>query len=243
MVIKHLQELGIKKGDQVFMLGNSIRLDFEFMSAQMKELKKMFLYRLLDVSTFKTLFTTIYGREIANFNKEGTHDALIDIEESVAELEFYLSKFIRPLEEVLECEQLKKEGILNSKIQKQKKLLELLDQKESKDGSVFKNAFKLINWIEKNKHITNITELKIYKDILECDRSMALVVMQFLSANVDGVFGMHYHCIQDEKEVMISSNEFEKAISNKGYTPVRMEDGINIEDYNYSNLGYNVYTL
>ena len=102
MIVTHLSDLGINKGDEVFMLGNSIRLDFEFMSAQMKDLKAMFKYRLMDVSTLKTLFTALYGRDIANFEKEGTHDALRDIEESVAELEFYLTRFIRPLSEVIE---------------------------------------------------------------------------------------------------------------------------------------------
>jgi oligoribonuclease len=102
MVVKHINDLGIKEGDNVYMLGNSIRLDFEFMSAQMKAMKKLFKFRLMDVSTLKVLFTTLYGPEIARFEKQANHDALDDILESVGELRFYLDNFIKPVEQVVQ---------------------------------------------------------------------------------------------------------------------------------------------
>lgn len=91
---------GIEKNQSAFMLGNSIRLDMEFLSAQMPTLKEYFHYRLIDVSTLKTILSVIYG-ELADFKKEGTHDALRDIEESVEELHFYLDKFFIPIEKLL----------------------------------------------------------------------------------------------------------------------------------------------
>jgi len=252
MVIQHMTELGINKGDEVYMLGNSIRLDFEFMSAQMKNLKDMFKYRLLDVSTFKTLFTALYGRKIANFEKGGTHDALRDIEESVAELEFYLKHFIKPLDEVVDDfskietkkENDKKRTSLNERIENHKQMLKMLNRDNSNDDNgsmVFSHVLTLIEWIESNEDQYNLTEDYICNDILNCDRTISLIVMQFLSCENRGIFGIHYYCKQNKNEEMISSNEFEKSISNPRYIPSKMEDGIKIENYNYSDLGYHAY--
>lgn len=98
LIIKELEKCGITNNKSAFMLGNSIRLDMEFLVAQMPTLAEYFHYRLMDISSFKSLFYAIFG-EAAKFPKRGSHDALDDIRESVAELEFYLDNFIVTPEE------------------------------------------------------------------------------------------------------------------------------------------------
>lgn len=93
LIISKLEKVGITNNQSAYMLGNSIRLDMEFLVAQMPALEEYFHYRLLDVSVFKTIFGFIFG-EAAHFEKECSHDALIDIKESVAELKFYLDNFV-----------------------------------------------------------------------------------------------------------------------------------------------------
>ncbi len=93
MIIEHLNSNGINKGDKIHMLGNSIRLDFDFMASQMKSLKSHFNYRLLDVSSLHLFFTNLYGANLSTYKKEKAHDALNDIHESMAELRFYIDMF------------------------------------------------------------------------------------------------------------------------------------------------------
>lgn len=92
-IISHFKDHGITDNQSAFMLGNSIRLDMEFLVAQMPALEDYFHYRLIDVSVFKVVFGFIFGKA-ANFKKECSHDALADIRESVAELKFYLDNFV-----------------------------------------------------------------------------------------------------------------------------------------------------
>jgi oligoribonuclease len=94
LAINHLEKNGVTENDEVYLLGNSIRLDMAFISAQMRKLKKRIHYRLLDVSTLKVLLTALYGRDKTNFDKKSEHEALGDIKESVGELQFYINKFI-----------------------------------------------------------------------------------------------------------------------------------------------------
>lgn len=99
LVIGHIEQFGIErdgieKGTAALMLGNSIRLDMEFISAQMPTLKEYLHYRLLDVSVLKEFFTIIFGKEYARVPKQCSHDALSDIRESVMELEYFLDNFI-----------------------------------------------------------------------------------------------------------------------------------------------------
>lgn len=93
MVVKHLKEIGVNKENLGFLFGNSIRLDIEFIVAQMSELDDVLHYRLFDVSTLKTMFHFMFG-DAASFDKKATHDALDDIRESRDELQFYLDNFI-----------------------------------------------------------------------------------------------------------------------------------------------------
>ena len=94
LAINHLEKNGVTENDEVYLLGNSIRLDMAFISAQMRNLKKRLHYRMLDVSTLKLLFNEIHGRDKANFDKKSKHEALGDIKESVDELKFYIDNFI-----------------------------------------------------------------------------------------------------------------------------------------------------
>ncbi len=71
--------------------GNSIGQDRRFLYQHMPLLEQYFHYRYLDVSTIKEL-TRRWQPEILNgFAKQGSHLALDDIRESIAELKYYRS--------------------------------------------------------------------------------------------------------------------------------------------------------
>jgi len=69
--------------------GNSICQDRRFLVRCMPKLEDYFHYRNLDVSTLKELVRRWNPRLLDGFKKEGTHTALSDIRESVAELRYY----------------------------------------------------------------------------------------------------------------------------------------------------------
>lgn len=69
--------------------GNSIGQDRRFMVKHMSDLEAFFHYRNVDVSTIKELVRRWKPELLAQFKKQGTHQALDDIRESVAELRFY----------------------------------------------------------------------------------------------------------------------------------------------------------
>ena len=71
------------------MCGNSIGQDRRFMARYMPELERYFHYRNLDVSTIKELVRRWKPELMDEFKKQGSHQALEDIRESVAELRFY----------------------------------------------------------------------------------------------------------------------------------------------------------
>lgn len=71
------------------MCGNSICQDRRFLARWMPRLEAHFLYRNLDVSTLKELVRR-WKPEIARaLKKEGKHEALADILESIEELKYY----------------------------------------------------------------------------------------------------------------------------------------------------------
>lgn len=77
------------------MCGNSICQDRRFLARWMPELERYFHYRNLDVSTLKEL-SLRWAPEIARgFTKEGTHLALADIQDSIAELKHYRQHFLK----------------------------------------------------------------------------------------------------------------------------------------------------
>ena len=69
--------------------GNSICQDRRFLARCMPELERYFHYRNLDVSTLKELVRRWNPALLEGFSKQGTHTALSDIRESVAELRYY----------------------------------------------------------------------------------------------------------------------------------------------------------
>jgi oligoribonuclease len=71
------------------MCGNSICQDRRFLARWMPRLEAHFHYRNLDVSTLKELVRRWKPELMKGFAKEGRHEALADILESLAELKFY----------------------------------------------------------------------------------------------------------------------------------------------------------
>ena len=71
--------------------GNSIGQDRRFMVKHMAELEAFFHYRNVDVSTIKELVRRWQPELLEKFTKSGSHQALDDIRESIAELQFYRS--------------------------------------------------------------------------------------------------------------------------------------------------------
>ncbi|WP_070963493.1 oligoribonuclease [Vibrio sonorensis] len=69
--------------------GNSIGQDRRFLYKHMPELEAYFHYRYIDVSTLKELCRRWKPEVLGQFSKKGTHLALDDIRESIAELKFY----------------------------------------------------------------------------------------------------------------------------------------------------------
>ena len=77
------------------MCGNSICQDRRFLYRYMPALEAFFHYRNLDVSTVKELARRWNPQAMEGLNKQGTHLALDDIRESIAELKHYREKFFR----------------------------------------------------------------------------------------------------------------------------------------------------
>jgi oligoribonuclease len=68
--------------------GNSIGQDRKFIDSYMPVLSARLHYRLLDVTSFKVVLGDRFG---IHYEKKGSHRALDDIHESIAELAHYLS--------------------------------------------------------------------------------------------------------------------------------------------------------
>ncbi|MBD1575233.1 MULTISPECIES: oligoribonuclease [Vibrio] len=71
--------------------GNSIGQDRRFLYKHMPLLEEYFHYRYLDVSTIKELTRRWQPETLEGFSKSGSHLALDDIRESIAELKYYRS--------------------------------------------------------------------------------------------------------------------------------------------------------
>lgn len=69
--------------------GNSICQDRRFLVRCMPQLERYFHYRNLDVSTLKELARRWNPGLLEGFSKQGTHTALSDVRESIAELRYY----------------------------------------------------------------------------------------------------------------------------------------------------------
>lgn len=69
--------------------GNSIGQDRRFLYKHMPVLEEYFHYRYIDVSTLKELTRRWKPEVLDGFSKKGSHLALDDIRESIAELKYY----------------------------------------------------------------------------------------------------------------------------------------------------------
>jgi oligoribonuclease len=77
------------------MCGNSICQDRRFLARWMPELEAYFHYRHVDVSTLKELARRWKPDLMKGVPKEGKHEALADVRESIAELKYYREHLIR----------------------------------------------------------------------------------------------------------------------------------------------------
>lgn len=77
------------------MCGNSIGQDRRFMVRYMPGLETFFHYRNLDVSTLKELCKRWQPEIYKGFKKRGNHTALADIHESIEELRYYRTHFLK----------------------------------------------------------------------------------------------------------------------------------------------------
>ncbi|HEX7116186.1 MAG TPA: oligoribonuclease [Steroidobacter sp.] len=77
------------------MCGNSICQDRRFLAREMPELERYFHYRNLDVSTLKELARRWAPEVFSGFQKSSTHLALDDVRDSIRELAYYRSTFLR----------------------------------------------------------------------------------------------------------------------------------------------------
>lgn len=70
--------------------GNSIQSDRAFIKQWMPELELKLHYRMLDVTSWKTIMESVHG---VSFEKPEVHRAYEDIQASIAELQYYLEWF------------------------------------------------------------------------------------------------------------------------------------------------------
>ena len=91
-ITEHVSEPGT-----VPLCGNSIGTDRRFLAAYLPEIENYLHYRSVDVSTIKELCRRWYPAEFAAVpRKTGSHRALDDIRESVAELRYYRDALFKP---------------------------------------------------------------------------------------------------------------------------------------------------
>ena len=77
------------------MCGNSICQDRRFLARWLPELEAFFHYRNLDVSTLKELARRWHPEIMNGFKKSGSHLAMDDIRESIAELQYYRAQLFK----------------------------------------------------------------------------------------------------------------------------------------------------
>ena len=75
--------------------GNSIATDRRFIRKEMPLLDKYLHYRMIDVSTVKEVVERWYP-ELEPPSKKGQHLALVDIRESILELQWYKTQVFKP---------------------------------------------------------------------------------------------------------------------------------------------------
>ena len=76
------------QGESAVLCGNSIGQDRAFINKYFPTLNRRLHYRMLDVTSWKVIFQSIYKLK---FEKKNTHRAIDDIRESIGELRFYMN--------------------------------------------------------------------------------------------------------------------------------------------------------
>jgi oligoribonuclease len=87
-----LEQYSVKNASPL--CGNSICQDRRFMAKHMPKLESFFHYRNLDVSTLKELVRRWKPELLQGLSKQGSHQAMADIRDSVNELRYYRQNFI-----------------------------------------------------------------------------------------------------------------------------------------------------
>ena len=82
-------DANFKLKEPIYLAGNSIHCDRQFIKHEWPKLDRKLHYRMLDVSAWKIIFE---NKIHAKFVKPDVHRALSDIEGSIDELKFYLQK-------------------------------------------------------------------------------------------------------------------------------------------------------
>jgi oligoribonuclease len=80
---------------QPVLCGNTIHSDRKFLDRFMPALAGYLHYRMVDVSSLKVLVGLWYPTRAYDKPKGGEHDALFDIEQSIAELDHYRKNILR----------------------------------------------------------------------------------------------------------------------------------------------------
>ena len=75
--------------------GNTVHQDRRFMALYLPAFDAYLHYRIVDVSTLKELARRWRPDVLAGLAKEGRHEALADVYESIEELKHYRSRFLR----------------------------------------------------------------------------------------------------------------------------------------------------
>ena len=92
----------VPEARKVPLCGNSIGMDRRFLDAYLPEIENHLHYRSVDVSSVKELVRRWYPGVLNGLRqKQGTHRALDDIRESVAELRYYREHIFVPVAPVV----------------------------------------------------------------------------------------------------------------------------------------------
>jgi len=83
--------------------GNTVHQDRRFMARYMPALDAYLHYRIVDVSTLKELARRWNPEVLAGVAKEGRHEALADVYESIEELRHYRRTFLAPAPATLQA--------------------------------------------------------------------------------------------------------------------------------------------
>jgi len=83
-----LAERHFDKKERVVLTGNSVGQDKLFLDEYLKDFAKRLHYRVIDISSYKEIFRDKWG---VQFQKKNAHRAVDDINESIRELQTYLS--------------------------------------------------------------------------------------------------------------------------------------------------------